>query len=923
MLFSEARTKSAISVLEGGHRLYTNLNTKKSAGVGILVHQKHVANIIAYKYYSDRVIAVDIQFRSRKVRFVSVYVPHCGYTEEELHNAYDQMRTAADSAWHRGLGIVVGGDFNTQLGLGLRGILLNELADAYNMNITNGNTDNGTDDSWTFCSSMGAKRRLDYILASSNLQVMSASPTGELDLGSDHRAVHTCFNLQRASIRKRRKPTIKRGWKPALDLSGKPTLYHNALNSHIAQQPPRTISDIERIVLHVTTTSSSEATAGRAGPNSDHEPWQQPAFQQLLQQRRASTTKQERADLSKQIKKELRRHMRQKQNKQLDVILSEFVDLDRTSSLLHDPVKSSRKVGGAEPSPSEFASFLGDIFASTSTFSSQSVASLLQYARLNGFAAIPSFRLKELQKTLQRMKNRKCADKDGILAEMLKYASPDLQQALLDIYNGMLSTGCLEPTWQNTLFSMLPKSGDLSAPGNWRPIAILKITYKIFSRLIYQRLRQRLEEQQSCDQCGFRPNLSVDDAFVVLDTICGKALEWNMPLWFASLDLRKAFDRIEYGALFSALESQGVDRAYLALLASMYNAQTGSVQGGANFPIQRGVKQGDIISPLLFNAGLEMAVRRWKTRLVDHGIALDGAERLTNVRYADDLVIYAKTQAELCEMLEILNEELDAIGLSLNASKTKVFTTTALHEPLYIDVAGGMVEVLLGDSVHKYLGRHLCGDMKNRSTTEFMHRVAAAWGKFHKHRPTLMNKHASIKKRLRFFESVVSPTVLFGLSTLPLTSAQLKQLDALQRRMLRSIAGWVRNAEEDWAETMRKTNRRLEAALRAYPVKPWTQQLATRQFKLAAKFANEGESWPAKAIRWNPQHDAECINQHRPYRLPGRPRRKWDDFLSSFSASEFTQHASWLDAARGHAWLAKEPDFLALFEHKLVHPPVV
>ena len=234
-----------------------------------------------------------------------------------------------------------------------------------------------------------------------------------------------------------------------------------------------------------------------------------------------------------------------------------------------------------------------------------------------------------------------------------------------------------------------------------------------------------------------------------------------------------------------------------------------------------------------------------------------------------------------------------------------------------------MVEVLLGVSVHKYLGRHLCGDMKNRSTTEFMHRVAAAWGKFHKHRPTLMNKNASIKKRLRLFQSVVSPTVLFGLSTLPLTSAQLKQLDALQRRMLRSIAGWVRNAEEDWAETMRKTNRRLEAALRAHPLKPWTQQLATRQFKLAAKFANEEESWPAKAIRWNPQDDAECINQHRPYRLPGRPRRKWDDFLSSFSASEFTQHASWLDAARGHAWLAKEPDFLALFEHKLVHPPVV
>ena len=55
------------------------------------------------------------------------------------------------------------------------------------------------------------------------------------------------------------------------------------------------------------------------------------------------------------------------------------------------------------------------------------------------------------------------------------------------------------------------------------------------------------------------------------------------------------------------------------------------------------VEQGAIISPLLFNAGSELAIRRWKAKLSEHGIMLNGGERLTNIRYADDLMLYAES----------------------------------------------------------------------------------------------------------------------------------------------------------------------------------------------------------------------------------------------------------------------------------------
>ena len=69
----------------------------------------------------------------------------------------------------------------------------------------------------------------------------------------------------------------------------------------------------------------------------------------------------------------------------------------------------------------------------------------------------------------------------------------------------------------------------------------------------------------SMDQVGFRPKTGVDHAFVVLEAIIGKTLEWQCGIWFASLDLRKAFDKVEHGALFAALTAQGIRDGYLDL----------------------------------------------------------------------------------------------------------------------------------------------------------------------------------------------------------------------------------------------------------------------------------------------------------------------------------------------------------------------
>ena len=88
---------------------------------------------------------------------------------------------------------------------------------------------------------------------------------------------------------------------------------------------------------------------------------------------------------------------------------------------------------------------------------------------------------------------------NGISLEMIKNGSPLLHNSLLLMFNDMLLHGRLDSTWHNTIFQMLPKSGDLKNASNWRPIAILPVLYKIFSKMLCNRLRGVLNEYQPDD----------------------------------------------------------------------------------------------------------------------------------------------------------------------------------------------------------------------------------------------------------------------------------------------------------------------------------------------------------------------------------------------------------------------------------------
>ena len=227
----------------------------------------------------------------------------------------------------------------------------------------------------------------------------------------------------------------------------------------------------------------------------------------------------------------------------------------------------------------------------------------------------------------------------------------------------------------------------------------------------------------------------------------------------------------------------------------------------------------------MFNAGIEKAFREWKKRSRDHGFLFtENGPRFTNSRYADDVIIYGKSEKEVIEMTKLLIKEFSKIGLHLNASKIKILTTDVVHYDL-LEIGGDMVEILHGNNCYRFLGRHLPGVLENKGNVEVNHRIQTSWMKFGKFSRILGNRKVLIKLRLKLFGEIVSPSLLFGLSVLPLCQSHLEKINIVQRKMLRKIVGWVRCATDNWETTMRIMSHRLKRALDDYPITSWSDRV--------------------------------------------------------------------------------------------------
>ena len=307
----------------------------------------------------------------------------------------------------------------------------------------------------------------------------------------------------------------------------------------------------------------------------------------------------ERKRICKEIQKLVRRRSRSNKREKIRIILSSFRGIKDIETIKGKRVKSEiealRREDGVKLTDADsiadvFATFYKDLYRCRSQ-------SRFEEDELHGphsEAAKKPFRLDELHAALKVMKKGKAQDQVGIIAEMLKDGSDHLLDLILDVFSDVLMLRGMPPNkWKQTKLTVIFKKGDPELPKNYRPIAILPILYKLFSRMFCNRLVDYVMRHQSVDQAAYRKGFSTEDHLLTVTMLIEKSYENYFPVWLGIV------------ALWEVLRKQGVPSHYISLLRRLYHGQTATVQADVRsraFKIARGVKQGDPISA--YHAGL-------------------------------------------------------------------------------------------------------------------------------------------------------------------------------------------------------------------------------------------------------------------------------------------------------------------------------
>jgi hypothetical protein len=168
--------------------------------------------------------------------------------------------------------------------------------------------------------------------------------------------------------------------------------------------------------------------------------------------------------------------------------------------------------------------------------------------------------------------------------------------------------------WKESIVVPTHKKGDKTDCSNYRGISLLSTSCKILSNILLTRLTPYADEVIGDHRCGFRRNRSTTDQIFYIRQIPEKKWEYNCAVHQLFIDSKKAYDSVRREVLYNILIVFGIPRKLVGLIKMCLNETYSTVRIGKyqsdKFPIQNGLKQGDALSPLLFNSALEYAIRR-------------------------------------------------------------------------------------------------------------------------------------------------------------------------------------------------------------------------------------------------------------------------------------------------------------------------
>ncbi|KAJ9557020.1 hypothetical protein OSB04_011634 [Centaurea solstitialis] len=289
----------------------------------------------------------------------------------------------------------------------------------------------------------------------------------------------------------------------------------------------------------------------------------------------------------------------------------------------------------------------------------------------------------EIRDAMFQIGKDKAPGSDGFTSIFFKAAWEVVGNDVIVAIHNFFYRGHLAKELNHTLLCLLPKCPNASSVADFRPISCCSVLYKCISKIIVNRMKPFLDGLVGRAQSAFIPGRRiVDNILMAHELVVGYHLNSGSPRCAFKIDLRKAYDMVDWRFLCSMLEGFGFHPVLVKWIKEMISTTTYSVavngESWGHFHGKRGIRQGDPLSPYLFTLVMEgfAMIFRQCIEEASQFIHHPGCEaiELTHLCFADDLFVFTGGDVDSVEVLKkalFLFEKRS--GLSPNLTKSDIF----------------------------------------------------------------------------------------------------------------------------------------------------------------------------------------------------------------------------------------------------------
>ncbi|KAK3548023.1 hypothetical protein QTP70_002688 [Hemibagrus guttatus] len=799
----------ARSIGAGFKLFYYGVDSKRN-GVGVVLKEEFVRNVLEVKRVSDRVMSLKLEIEGVMLNVVSGYAPQVGCELEEKERFWSELDEVMESI-PTGETVVIGADFNGHVGEGnagdeevmgkfgvkernLEGQMVVDFAKRMDMAVVNTYFQKREEHRVTYKSG-GRRSQVDYILCRrGNLKEISDCKVvvGE-SVARQHRMVVCRMTLMVCKTKRSKIEKKTKWWKLKKEECCEEfrQKLRQALGGQVVlpddwETTAEVIRETGRKVLGVSSGRRKE----------DKETWWwNEEVQDSIQRKRLAKKKwdMDRTEENRQEYKELQRRVKREVSKAKQKAYDKLytrLDTREGEKDLYRLARQRDRDGKDVQQVRVIKDRDGRVLTSEESvqrrwkeyFEELMNEENEREKRVEGVNSVEQkvdrIRKDEVRKALKRMKSGKAVGPDDIPVEVWKCLGEAAVEFLANLFNRVLESERMPEEWRRSvLVPIFKNKGDVQSCSNYRGIKLMSHTMKLWERVLEARLRKVVE---ICEQqYGFMPRKSTTDAIFALRILMEKYRDGQKELHCVFVDLEKAYDRVPREELWYCMRKSGVAEKYVRVVQDMYERSRTVVRCAVGqteeFNVEVGLHQGSALSPFLFAIVMDQLSEEVRQ------------ESPWTMMFADDIVICSESREQVEENLERWRFALERRGMKVSRSKTEYMCVNEREGSGTVRLQGEEVKKV---QEFKYLGSTV--QSNGECGKEVKKRVQAGWNGWRKVSGVLCDQKISARIKGKVYRTVVRPAMLYGLETVSLRKRQESELEVAELKMLRFSLGVTR-----------------------------------------------------------------------------------------------------------------------------------